>query len=141
MSNFLNIFEYFPKIRENEFLSKTILACLLGAQMDSIHEIKNAKKSRDTAPLNCFFFCFFLFIASKQRENCFAALRLFPKLNNFFESIFFKFSLHFTLIIGFTEKKNRFRRELSYRVIHSGLDLPLKGQSREIFDGCMILIF
>ena len=36
---------------ENEFLSKTILACLSGAQMALIHEIKNAKKSRDTAPL------------------------------------------------------------------------------------------
>ena len=40
---------------ENELLSKTILACLSGAQMASIHEIKNAKKSRDTAPLKgCF---------------------------------------------------------------------------------------
>ena len=39
-------------LRENELLSKTILACLSGAQMASIHEIKNAKKSRDTAPLN-----------------------------------------------------------------------------------------
>ena len=38
-------------LRENEFLSKTILACLSGAQMGSIHEIKNGKKSRDTAPL------------------------------------------------------------------------------------------
>ena len=38
-------------LRENEFLSKTILACFLGAQMASIHEIKNDKKSRDTAPL------------------------------------------------------------------------------------------
>ena len=38
-------------LRENEFLSKTILACLSGAQMASIHEIKNGKKSRDTAPL------------------------------------------------------------------------------------------
>ena len=27
--------------RENEFLSKTIFACLLGAQMASIHDIKN----------------------------------------------------------------------------------------------------
>ena len=38
-------------LRENEFLSKTILACFLGAQMASIHEIKKDKKSRDTAPL------------------------------------------------------------------------------------------
>ena len=38
-------------LRENEFLSKTILVCLSGAQMASIHEIKNAKKSHDTAPL------------------------------------------------------------------------------------------
>ena len=30
-------------LRENEFLSKTILACLSGAQMASIHEIKNGK--------------------------------------------------------------------------------------------------
>ena len=39
---------------ENELLSKTFLACLAclsGAQMASIHEIKNTKKSRDTAPL------------------------------------------------------------------------------------------
>ena len=35
-------------LRENELLSKTNLAYLLGAQMVSIHEIK---KSRDTAPL------------------------------------------------------------------------------------------
>ena len=40
-------------LRENKLLSKTILACLSGAQMASIHEIKNAKKSRDTAPLSC----------------------------------------------------------------------------------------
>ena len=72
MSNFLNIFEYFPKIREkfdsaqantdrsrifreflseNEFLSKTILACLLGAQMDSIHEINKMPKNLVTLPL------------------------------------------------------------------------------------------
>ena len=38
-------------LRENEFLSKTILACISRAQMASIHEIKNDKKSRDTAPL------------------------------------------------------------------------------------------
>ena len=37
-------------LRKNEFLSKTLLACLSGAQMASIHE-KKAKKSRDTAPL------------------------------------------------------------------------------------------
>ena len=38
-------------LRENELLSKTILACLSGAQMASIHEIKKCQKSRDTAPL------------------------------------------------------------------------------------------
>ena len=42
-------FEY---LRENEFLRKTILACLSGAQMGSIHEKNRGKKSRDTAPLN-----------------------------------------------------------------------------------------
>ena len=31
-------------LRENEFLSKTILACLSGAQMASIHEIKKCQK-------------------------------------------------------------------------------------------------
>ena len=36
---------------ENELLSKTILACLSGSQLALIHEIKNANKSRDTAPL------------------------------------------------------------------------------------------
>ena len=37
-------------LRENEHFSKTILACLSGAQVDWIHE-KNAKKSRDSATL------------------------------------------------------------------------------------------
>ena len=41
-------FEY---LRENEFLSKTILACLSGAQMGSIHEKNRVRKSRDTASL------------------------------------------------------------------------------------------
>ena len=36
-------------LQENEFLSKTIFACLSGAQMASIHEIKN--KNLMTAPL------------------------------------------------------------------------------------------
>ena len=36
-------------LRENELLSKTILAYFSGAQMATIHEIKNAKKSRDPA--------------------------------------------------------------------------------------------
>ena len=36
---------------KNKFLSKTILACLTGAQMASIHEIQKRQKSRDTAPL------------------------------------------------------------------------------------------
>ena len=50
-SNFPNFkFEY---LRENEFLRKTILACLSGAQMGLINEKKNrVRKSRDTAPLN-----------------------------------------------------------------------------------------
>ena len=39
-------------LRENEFLRETILNCLLGAQMGWINEIKNAKKSRDTANLS-----------------------------------------------------------------------------------------
>ena len=38
-------------LRKKELLSKTISACLSGAQMASIHEIKNFKKSRDTALL------------------------------------------------------------------------------------------
>ena len=41
-------FEY---LRENELLSKIILAWLSEAQMASIHEIKNGKNSRDIAPL------------------------------------------------------------------------------------------
>ena len=44
-------FEY---LRENEFLSKTILACLSGAQMGSIHEKNRGRKSRDTASLISF---------------------------------------------------------------------------------------
>ena len=48
-SNFLNFkFEY---LRENEFLRKTILACLSGDQMGSINEKNRGQKSRDTAPL------------------------------------------------------------------------------------------
>ena len=48
-SNFSNFkFEY---LRENEFLRKTILACLSGAQMGLIHEKNRGRKSRDTAPL------------------------------------------------------------------------------------------
>ena len=39
-------------LRENEFSKETILNCLLGAQMGWINEIKNAKKSRDTANLS-----------------------------------------------------------------------------------------
>ena len=39
-------------LRENELLSKTILAFLPGAQMASIHEIKKCQKNPDTAPLN-----------------------------------------------------------------------------------------
>ena len=42
-------FEY---LRENEFLTKTILACLSGAQMGSINEKNRGWKYRDTAPLN-----------------------------------------------------------------------------------------
>ena len=38
-------------LRENEFLSKTILACLSGAQMASIHEIKKMAKNLVTLPL------------------------------------------------------------------------------------------
>ena len=48
-SNFSNLkFEY---LRENEFLRKTILALLSGAQMGSIHEENRGRKSRDTARL------------------------------------------------------------------------------------------
>ena len=48
-SNFSNFkFEYLP---ESEFLRKTILACLSGAQMGPIHEKNRGRKSRDTAPL------------------------------------------------------------------------------------------
>ena len=49
--NFLNLkFEYF---RKNEFLRKTILACLFGAQMGWFNEIKKFKKPRDTTTLKC----------------------------------------------------------------------------------------
>ena len=49
----------FPEyLSENELLSQTILAWLSGAQMASIHEIKNAKKSRHTAPLRLLEFKF-----------------------------------------------------------------------------------
>ena len=49
-SIFLNFkFEY---LGENQFLRKTILACLSGAQMGSIHEKNRGRKYRDTAPLN-----------------------------------------------------------------------------------------
>ena len=51
-SNFL-IFK-FEYLRENEFLRKTILACLSGAQMGLINEKNRVRKSRDTAPLTCF---------------------------------------------------------------------------------------
>ena len=48
-SNFLNFnIEY---LRENEFLRKTILTCLSGAQMGSNYEKYRGQKSRDTAPL------------------------------------------------------------------------------------------
>ena len=48
-SNFSNFkFQY---LRENEFLRKTILACLSGAQMGLINEKSRVRKSRDTAPL------------------------------------------------------------------------------------------
>ena len=43
-------FEY---LCENEFLREIILTCLSEAHMLWIHEIKNAKKSRDTATLIC----------------------------------------------------------------------------------------
>ena len=48
-SNFSNLkFEY---LRENEFLRKTILACLSEAQMGSIHEKKIEVKNLVTLPL------------------------------------------------------------------------------------------
>ena len=68
--NFWNCnFEYF---RENKFLRKTLLACLSGAQMGSIHSLlqeKNMKKkkknrgqkSRDTALLSYYHGCINLF--------------------------------------------------------------------------------
>ena len=49
-----HIFYYF-KFRylcKNEFLRKTILACLSGDQMGSINEKNRGQKSRDTAPLS-----------------------------------------------------------------------------------------
>ena len=50
--NFSNFkFEY---LHENEFLRKTILACLSGAQVELINEKNRVRKSRDTAPLNPF---------------------------------------------------------------------------------------
>ena len=51
-SNFSNFkFEYLCK---NEFLRKTILACLSGAQMGLINEKNGVRKSRDTAPLRAY---------------------------------------------------------------------------------------
>ena len=41
---FSNLIKYLGK---NEFLRKTILACLLGAQMDSIHEKNRGRNSCD----------------------------------------------------------------------------------------------
>ena len=38
-------------LRENEFLSKTMLACLSGAQMASIHKIKKMARNLVTLPL------------------------------------------------------------------------------------------
>ena len=49
---FANISIFREFLRENELLSKTILAYLSGAQMALIHEVKKCQKSRDTAPLN-----------------------------------------------------------------------------------------
>ena len=39
----------FKYLHENEFFSKTIIACLSEAQVGWIHRIKKAKKSPDTA--------------------------------------------------------------------------------------------
>ena len=39
-------------LRENEFFSETILSCFSATQMGSINEIKNDKKTHDTATLN-----------------------------------------------------------------------------------------
>ena len=46
-SNFSNF------LRENEFLRKTILACLSGDQMGLKMKKNRGQKSRDTAPLTC----------------------------------------------------------------------------------------
>ena len=43
--------EFFEYLRENELLRKTMLVCLPGAQMGSIHEKNRGRKSRETAPL------------------------------------------------------------------------------------------
>ena len=45
----LRIAEFFEL--ENKLLRKTILACVSGAKMGSIHEKNIGRKSRDTAPL------------------------------------------------------------------------------------------
>ena len=48
----LRVVEFkFEYLHENEFLRKTILACLSGVQMGSILEKNRGRKSRDTAPL------------------------------------------------------------------------------------------
>ena len=54
MEMFESIKNLFRKyLLKNESFSKTILACLSGAQVGSIHEEKKCnKKSRDTATLN-----------------------------------------------------------------------------------------
>ena len=54
-SNFSNFtFEY---LREKEFLRKTSLVCLTGAQMGSIHEKNRGQQSRDTTPLRFVNYC------------------------------------------------------------------------------------
>ena len=49
--NFLNLKLEF--LLENEFLRKTVLACLFGAQIGWINELQICQKSRDIATLKC----------------------------------------------------------------------------------------
>ena len=49
--NFLNLKLEF--LLENEFLRKTVLACLFGAQMGWINELQKCQKSRYIATLKC----------------------------------------------------------------------------------------
>ena len=61
-------------LHENEFLSKTILACLSGAQMASFHEIKKWQKISWHCPFNYLFFIFISLTMQKKELQTFNSL-------------------------------------------------------------------